>query len=365
MEINKTTLRDFAKLLIELGGMYELQENNTITETDTGTLCAVKVGTKPLPIMLMYEGMPAGEYAILNPFKENHGVSREREWLFNVFSATLGFLTKKLMCTITKDCVEKRDDNYAQMPLMRLIRDKADETMIDELEKLPAGAFLSVFYNKKEKFAVAQTELFSEELHAAFPKFRKKTWEVIGILFEEFFGKRDLSDDFKFVSKIINIPETDAKLHAVIHLVKALGPLTRDIRGVDLHENELLYHLDFLEGYARLYSWAAIAAERSDKFPPVASWAAGPGQPPPAMRSILGGATAPQPVPIMGQQQSYGIAGMVPITNSLAMAVPQPVYAYGSTAMLPPQYNPYLLQPEPMGLRPPQAQIPLNRFSAI
>lgn len=267
VSVDEQSLMRFSKLLIELGDIYELQDNMTIKNRYTDEVVSVVLGKKPIPIVLFKSGLSAGEYAYLNPYKENQGKSKEREWFFNMLESCVGVLTKKLMHTIITDCTTKKDDNYNQFPLMCRIMDKADTTMLEEIEKITPQTFVSIYYNKSTKTAEAQTELFSDELKEAFPKFRKKTWEVIGILFKEFFGTEDLSEDYVYQAKILSIPETDAKLHVIISLIKAIGPLTKDVRGCDLHENELQEHLDILGGYSELYAWVNVASATNSKYP--------------------------------------------------------------------------------------------------
>jgi hypothetical protein len=285
--INEQSLLQFSKLLIELGGIYELQDDMTIKNTHTDEIVSVVLGKKPIPIVLFKTGLTAGEYAFLNPYKESQGKSKEREWFFGMLECCVGVLTKKLMHTIISDCVAKKDDNYSQFPLMTKIMDKTDATMLDEIDKIPPHSFISIYYNKADKKAEAQTEIFSEELRAAYPKFRKKTWEVIGILFREFFGTEDLFEDYVYTAKIMSIPETDAKLHVIIALVKAIGPLTRDVRGCDLHENELQEHLDILEGYSELYAWVNVSNATSSKLPTVAPFAQMSSTPTSSMMSCI------------------------------------------------------------------------------
>ena len=51
MEINKTTIKEFEKLLIELGGFHELRDNGTIYRVSDGEQIAVPVGKQNLPIV--------------------------------------------------------------------------------------------------------------------------------------------------------------------------------------------------------------------------------------------------------------------------------------------------------------------------
>lgn len=319
-EVNEITIQEFTKLLITMGDYYEVLPDNTIRAKLTGDIISVAPGKKPVPIVIFYSNAPIGDYAYLNPYKETMGKNVERDWFFTSLNVVIANIVKSLMVKLVRDCVDKVDNNYDQFPLMSKIADKADATMVDEIDKLRAMSFIRIYYDKKEKTCIAQTELFLEELKNSYPKYRKKTWEVIKILFDEFFDSvDDFEDTYKYQATILSIPETDAKLHVIIGLVNAIGPLYRDITGKDLHEKELEQHLEVLEGYAKLYSWAAVS---NDKV------------------------VMPQSTALPWQTQSSG--GFVPITTATAPMTygympPQPQqYDYGASQYYQPitQTNP-------------------------
>ena len=268
IEVSSSTIMDFTKLLIECGDVYEVQPDYTIKNRLTGEQVQIVQGKQPKPLMIFHEGASClNDVAWLNPFKENLGISREREWFFGVLTTLGGTLTRYIIMKLIDDGVKKKDDNYEQFELMSKISSKVDEQMLSEVDKITASSFISVYYNKREKLAEAQTELFSKELREAFPKFRKKTWEVIETIFVEIFGSTDLSE-YRYRAKLINIPETEAKLAVSLAIIKAVGPYARDILGKDLHEDEVLQHFEVLEGYSRLYAWAPVHQETNKNVAP-------------------------------------------------------------------------------------------------
>jgi hypothetical protein len=210
-------------------------------------------------------------------------------------------ITKYVIHKIIEDGVKKKDDSYGSFALMAKIHDKVDETMLGEIEKLTSNALVSIYYNKREKVAEAQTELFSKELHDAFPKFRKKSWEVFQLIFQEIFGSDDLSE-YKYRAKILDIPETEAKLAVAIALISHLGPFAKDSLGKDLHEAELNAHFEVLEGYSKLYAWATVSndTQKSTAAPSVMPW------------------TAPSPYPVMPTAPAYGAPAPMPVAPSSA-----------------------------------------------
>lgn len=312
IEVTPQTIMDFTKLLIECGDVYEVQPDYTIKNKMTGETVQIVQGKQPKPLMIFHEGASClNDVAWLNPFKENLGVSRERDWFFGVITTIGGVLTRYIMLKLIDDGVKKVDDNYDQFELMSKISSKVDEQMVNEVTKIGSSAFIRVCYNKKDKSAEAQTDLFGKEIHDAFPKFRKKTWEVIETIFEEIYGSTDLGD-YKYRAKLINIPETEAKLAVSIAILKAVGPYARDILGKDLHENELEQHMEVLEGYSRLYAWAPVNQEVSNKQAQQTStppWA--------TQNSIVPLPTGNVPIPVTATGPS-----MLPFGQSMGMGVP-------------------------------------------
>lgn len=266
IEVNAQTIVEFTKLLIECGGVYEVQPDYTIINKHTGEKVMIMEAKDAKPLAIFHEGASSYENVKwLNPFKESLGGSKERDWFFNLICNISGIITKYVIHKIIEDGVKKKDDSYGSFALMAKIHDKVDETMLNEIEKLTSTALVSIYYNKREKVAEAQTELFSKELHDAFPKFRKKSWEVFQLIFQEIYGSDDLSE-YKYRAKILDIPETEAKLAVAIALLSHLGPFAKDFLGKDLHEAELNAHFEVLEGYSKLYAWAAVGTDTTSRY---------------------------------------------------------------------------------------------------
>ena len=329
IEVTPATIMEFTKLLIECGNVYEVQPDYTVKNRLTGEQVQISNGKGVKPLCIYHEGATVNpNVAWLNPFKETLGVSREREWFFGLITTIPGTMMRIITERLIEDAVKKNDEDCSNFALMAKIIDKVDQTMIVEVNKIHASSYLSVFYNKREKVAEAQTELFSNELKEAFPKFRKKTWEVIEIIFSEIFGAIDL-EQYRYRSKLINIPETEAKLAVSISLITALGPWARDVLGKDLHEQELNQHLEVLEGYSRLYAYAAVAQDTSNKYAPpsAAPWAPAPmaGLVPMGGTPVTGTYGQPNTAPIST------IGGSIPISQYGGMGVPVTADLYGST----------------------------------
>lgn len=316
IEVNAQTIIEFTKLLIECGGVYEVQDDYTIINKLSGEKVMIMESKEAKPLAIFHEGASSYENVKwLNPFKESLGGSKEREWFFNLITNISGTLTKYVIHKIIEDGVKRKDDNYGSFTLMSKITDKIDETMLGEIEKLTGNALVSIYYNKREKVAEAQTELFNKELHDAFPKFRKKSWEVFELIFKEIFGSEDLSE-YKYRAKLLDIPETEAKLAVAIALITHLGPFARDFLGKNLHEQELNQHFEVLEGYSKLYAWAAVNNDTQSKYAPAA-----PAVPPwPQAQYPQVGFQQQQPISTIPAPTNA--SGAIPLSQYRGMGVP-------------------------------------------
>jgi len=257
IEVNETNIQEFIRLLIECGEYYKILPDHTIQSVATDQLVTVERCKTARPIRIVYTGAPCDDMVEpLNPFKENIGKAPAKEWFLNTVGIFGGIICKIIFLKVVQDAAEKKDDNIAEYDLMSKILGKVDETTKTEIEKIGSQNFVSVFYNKTTKMAEAQTRLFSEDLREEFPKIRKKTWEVIDIIFSAIFGPDKEMEDYRYKAKLLNIPETEAKLNVDVAILDALNPYSKDILKRDLHTAELKAHLEVLEGYSHLYEWA-------------------------------------------------------------------------------------------------------------
>ena len=321
IQVNETTIQDFIKLLIEADGSHEIREDHTVACKLTGQPVTIVLAKTEKPLAIWYSGAPTTTDVVwLNPFKELAGRYPEREWFFALLSLGAARLTKQIIMKVVKDCVSASDDNYNEFALMSKVRSKVDEKTKDEIDKIGPLMFVSINYNKAKKTAEAQTELFDDQVREAFPKIRKKTWEAIEAIFVDIFGEDREMGDFKYTSKNLNIPETEAKLNIAIALYSALDPYAKDILNQDLHSAELREHLEVLEGYAKLYEWAVV--NRAEY--PQQNMNAGPAWNQP--QANMYGMQNPfaQPVPQYMQPQPVSAAGPygpmpMPVTQAAGM----------------------------------------------
>lgn len=343
MEINKTTIKEFEKLLIELGGFHELRDNGTIYRVSDGEQIAVPVGKQNLPIVLFEEGMPVGSDVVyLNPFSETMGVNRDREWFYDMLSKVLAGLIKGVVIGVCTTITEKKNAEYTVYPLVQKVLPFVDENFVKEVSKISLNDWFCIFYNKSRKTAEAQCAIFTNEFKAAHPKFRKKTWDGLEQFYLEIFRTTNLEESYSYTSQTTGIPETDAKLNIVIGIVRDIAPYVKDILGVDLQYDKLVEHMANIEGYGKLYSWAVLrrgpVVEESKPVP----------------KSAVANGLLPQVAPAAPFNGAAPANGVQPgqVITSAAFVPPAPVAAPAAPA---PTYvaNPaYVTAPAPSYVAP-------------
>lgn len=342
-EINSDSIYEYVKMLIELGNTYTVQEDSSIMNNLSKEIIHIPSGKSSVPLKVFKDGMMSDGSALLAPFKEQCGLNREREWFFDNLQLSMSYFVKEIMAKLITDVVGKKDDNYQQYQLMNLISGEADVTMLNELDKLRPYDILYINYNKKTKTAVAETRLSDPELEEDHSKFRKKSWSVFRTLFREIIGTLEPEDMYIYQSRVLSIPETDAKLHVITALLKTIAPFARDVLDREINVDVLEDHLANLEGYAKAQSWISTTSPISEGEQPMQKpWeTASPFQPQPQVGAGLPTMPIPasqlaysQPMPNpyggYGYPNPYGPPPMSPINTNMYGGQIMPATAYAN-----------------------------------
>ena len=256
LEVNEESMLRFIKLLIEMSGAYQVQDDRTVLTAVTKAPVAVEIaGKKELPLKIFKEGDPNGGYVYLQPFKETSVSTTARSWFYRTCAASLAILLKNLIIKAVDLAAHKTSTNTDQLPILSKILDNADEQMISEVEKLQLADLIQLYYNKKTKTAMLNAYHMAPETREKYPKFRKKTWEVIETLMEIFLSEEDLEPEgiISYTASLLNIPETEAKLQVIVSTAMRMEPFTKLFLDRDLQADELKDHLKLLAGYNKLH----------------------------------------------------------------------------------------------------------------
>ena len=356
IEVTKKTIRDFDKLLIELGGFHELRDDGTIWRKSDGEQIAVPMGKHNLPLVLFEEGMPAGSNVLyLNPFSEGLGAARDREWFYDMISKVIGGIIKAIILETATNIVKKADNkNYDTYQLINKVGPYCDENFIKEAEKIQLDDYFLIFYNKSRKTAEAQCAIFTDEFRASHNKFRKKTWDGLAAFYLEIFRTVNLEEAYHYQSQLISIPETDAKLQIACAVINDLDPYSKDILGIDLHSKELMEHLPNIEGYGKLYSWAILRrGPVVEESKPVRKETVANGILPSCAPAAPFNQAAPS-----GGVVSAAMVGAMPIQQMQPVGMPQPMHPVGMMQPIQ-QVQPVCMMPvgmpgamQPVGMMP-------------
>jgi len=300
IEVNKETIREFSKLLIEFGGFHKLNDDGTIVSATSGEAIAIPEGKHNYPLVLFDETKPCNpDVRYLNPFSETLGVNRDKEKFFSMLSTGAAALIKAIILQTTVNIVEKKDDNYDQYMLMSKVDQFIDDKSYDEFDSIQLTDYFEIFYNKSKKTAEAQCAIFTDDFKAAHPKFRKKTWSALENFYKVLFSDTAIETVYHYQSQLISVPETDAKLHIVITVAHDIDQYCKDLLDIDLHSDRLMEHLQYIEGYAKMYSWAMVRRAEPAANAPVQTQTSNGSQPVVGLSSIpknipFNGAAAPQ-----------------------------------------------------------------------
>lgn len=273
--IKRDNLFDFLKLLIELGGVYRVNDDFFIVQTDDDEPVRIVVGKKAMPIMVYHENMKTGDHLVLNPFVETLGAAPERQWFFTTQSVILGWTLKRMAEKLIEAVNGKVEEDYKTLELISPYLALIDTKTAKELEPIVGNNWLRLNYFKKTKTIEVCSDLLDEEYVKSFgTKIRKKTWELIQGLLEVFLQTDDLSA-FGYKATIIGMQEADATFHSTAKIAAAIDGYVKLLLKTDMHVAEFMQHLQYLETYHKLSAWFVAPTIVEPKIPtaPQPPWA--------------------------------------------------------------------------------------------
>lgn len=247
---------DFIKHLVEFGGVYTVDDEGFIMDNEDESVL-INVSNKGIPLRVYQPNMKAGEYAILNPLVEPLGVFNERVWFFKSRCAIIGSLTKAMMKKLAEAASSTDGDiDYDKLDLVQPYLKSLDKKFIKEIEQIKPVRLIRMHYNKKTRTATMMTDIYDEEFRAQFKGFRKRSWTAIEGLLEMFYGTDDISGIYTYKAKHIGFPESDACIHLMIMVAKAIHEYVETILGDrKINVKELVNHLSHIEEYHDVSAW--------------------------------------------------------------------------------------------------------------
>ena len=257
IEITEDSMIDFVKLLLEYANVFEVDENRVVRRRneDNDPVAIEVVGGKTLPMRVFKEGDEREGYAYLHPFKESCTNTSARSWFYHTVTDNVLVLLKKIMLKTMELAAGRSSDDPDQMKILQKIMENTDKTTVSEMEKINIKDLVTIAYNKKQKKACLYAFHLLPETQEKYPKIRKKTWQVIDTLISTFLDEDDFEDPevLSFTATLLNIPETEAKLHVVISTLIRLEPYAKLFLDKDVHTDKLMEHIKLLSGYNKLH----------------------------------------------------------------------------------------------------------------
>lgn len=263
---NKPTINDFSafiKYLVELGGVYYVDDDSYIRTTVNDEPVGVIVNKKPLPIVVYQENMKMGDYVILNPFSDSLGHNPEKFWLFRsrsvlveklVMECVRKIITLGIAAKDTKD--DNEESNYAAMEYVTPYLDDVTTTTLKKLDKFKKGDLLDIFYSSKQRTAQLQTKIYYEDFCKNFkPRVGKKTWQFFRKVLEQLFKTSAFEELYTYKSGMIGMQECDANLNILYKICKAIEEPVKVLLGKDLDVKTFTKHMNNLEEYHKLSRW--------------------------------------------------------------------------------------------------------------
>jgi hypothetical protein len=361
--INQDTVYSFLKLLVELGGVHYVDKDQIIISSSTGNPVAVSVGKRVLPIALFKDGMPIGEYVVLNPLKESFGKAPEREWFFTFQSVLVGSLVKRLLSKTVELAISKDENvSYEKLDLVTAFFDKFDEKMLKEIDRIKVTQWANIFYDKATHTAQLQSDIFNAKLQAELgSKIRKQSWEVFRGMMELIFGTCEIEKNFTYVSSSVAIPKADAILHVQAKAIAKVNPFAKKMLDVDLHPQTFANHLENLEKYQKLVNWFATGTAMANVAPPPAKqetpWGTVPAESPNGV-PLPGSVVSPENSAPVGALPAGTLATAAPVEVIAAPVGAPAAVASGNSAPIVgvtnvPGMVPAVTTAVPAGLVPP------------
>lgn len=247
---------DFIKLLVEFGGVYQVNEEGYIFDNEDEPVL-INVSNKGMPLRIYQSNMKAGEYAILNPLVEPLGVFNERVWFFKSRCAIIGGLVKSMMKKLAEAAINNEGEiDYDKLDMVQPHLKSFDRKFLTEIDKIKPVRLIRMHYNKKTRTATMQTDIYDEEFRNKFKGFRKRSWTAIEGLLEMFFGTDKIEETFTYKATNIGFPEADACIHLMAMVAEAIYQYVETILGDrKMRVADFMQHLPHIKEYHDVSAW--------------------------------------------------------------------------------------------------------------
>lgn len=265
MEEKKLTIQDasqFVRDLIEVGGVYKVDNTDFIVNTVDGTPATIEIKGTPRPIMIWSEKAKLGDHVLLNIFGETVNTTEERNWFYTFLSMLPGHILKNMMTAIINAALAKEQDGkYEAIEMISPFVKDIDDKTKNELNLLSARDIGVIVYHKPSKTAQLQSKLFDESFRASIgKKIRAKTWKLFDAMFKTLMNiesEEAMSKDFKISADILGMKQTDAMVRVIIKFAQNVEQYARVLLGQEYKMGNLIEgskNLEIFFGIMRVFT---------------------------------------------------------------------------------------------------------------
>ena len=264
----------FLKTLVELGGVYFIDNQHCLSHTEDRTPVGVTVGADPKKkrmIALFKEGERPPENSVyLNPFVELIGDHPELDKFNTIIGILPGCLTLKTMMDITELILsEKKDTEFKTASIIAPFVGKVDQKFLAELQKIRPVDAGCIAYDPKKYIAQLQCMLVTDEwLEKNKSKFRKSSIKTIREMVETIYGT-PTPHKTVYTGTLPPCKRFDAVIHVLVEYLDNVQKVVEPITGIELHAAELKEHVNRLPAYHKAMQWLATTTSSPQKTQPV------------------------------------------------------------------------------------------------
>ncbi len=345
MNIDPKKIHDYIKLLLEIGGAYSVNPDDSISPAvdPSKRISTIDSDEVPHEIRVFPIGQEIGNFNILNPFVESNAENRERQWFWDTRSCLFGVMLRRMAEKICNHCADQNETGLAEVALLANFVHDVDDKTWKNLSAISLVDWLFIVYERKHRTSHAISKISDPEFREAH-RIRKKDWVFIDKLFEKI-GITDLSK-FTYKSDVIGCAEADSRLHVFHQLLTVFEEPVRLLLNIDLRVNDVAEYLDkvpVLNQSSAFMRGNAVSAVVRDKIakhtePPKPPWAVDNSN---ALATTqFASSHAPQPVYAQPQPVPYQPQPQPGYTQPVYQPQPVPQYPAYPQPGYPPQYQP-------------------------
>ena len=194
--IKQSDISDFLKYLIELGGMYKVDESNYVlmrTIVNDEVIYKpemVKNGETTAPLSCYHEkDTPIGSI-IVNPFREGSVDTVDKKWFYTTKTIIVSGLLSSIIKTIIEDVLEcknkkKKEDietsSLSHAELISKFVDIVDDKLVEEFKTISSNikGFANIFYLTNKREAKFRVGVYDTSFRDQFKRnVRQKSWTI-------------------------------------------------------------------------------------------------------------------------------------------------------------------------------------------